>query len=626
MIDIQLNQGAVISLGSNEQGHLYALSLKDQAERELLHAPGPFVIIDGQPVIADDFTNQSIRFSSPGIRGEIAEANGLFRVELINPGHQALTCRIEVPVLSYRCSGSTRVFNPHAGGRLSARPDPIAAYYPAEATICALFFAEFERTTFGFGYLNREQRRVVLENGPVFGRGWMRGIFERLTIQGGGSCVLPPLYITVGNEWDQLIAPYTHYAQSYPDRLDTPAWVTETPWIFRDLPIHPFGMERFDELKQAIDDGFRYADTIGADPVFWMTPWWRSCDRLNGRWYFDHVGGDFTSAPEIVERVVEEVHRRGARIVAYTNVTAIGEYSDLFQQKADVVLVKNEHGGFSRNMEYPMFLTCPASLALHEQWDRNIDFMFGKLAVDGIFLDQAGGGYKAPYCYNADHGHDEPDSYGLGILGLLDHIRRRVKSINPLALIFGELAQDARNHLMDFWLWHWSWSKTINQTAYSEGASFFKHVIPDAVLLDQSNYSYRDEEEALRAVGRGVWLNVFDTATEPDFFAGCWEYYRRHRKLLQTRPIPLPTDSPDVAALLFGPVDGTAIIGILQPRGKRREVGLRLPPELGGVDAAVLWRPLGAPDSVSLRRDTPGNTMVPLSEGGGVLELSLGVT
>ncbi len=613
-------QGGSVRLGANDQGELCAFSLCDLSGQELLLQPGPFLLLNNLPVRVTSITDRAIVFCGQDVEGEIAAQEEQFQIVLENKGACARTVRFEAPVLSYACSAQTRIFDPNSGGNLAPRTQSVLAIYPAEASLCALFFTEPEGTGFGFGYLNREQRRMVLENGPMLGCGRMRATFEQLRLDAGDTVSLPPFYLAVGREWDALLAPYARYADTFPVRTDTPDWVHAEPWVFRSLPIHPFGLERWDDLVRAIDEGFQYAEARGASPVFWITTWWKSCERIRGRWYFDHMQGDFTEAPELVERVIKEVHRRGARIVAYANVTALGEYSDLFQAEADEVLVRADHGGFVRNMEYPMFLYCPASQGARALWQRIVAFMIGQLQLDGIFLDQAGGGNKAPYCQHPGHGHTEADSYGQGMLGLLEQIRTQAKALNPEAVIFGELAQDARDHLVDFWLWHWVWSGVVKQSAYSEGASFFKYARPAAILLDQEAGQCPDEAEAVRALSRGVWLNVYDQAGSATHHTACWAYYRRHRVLLQTRPQPLRTDSPDVAALLYGPVDGLALVGFLSPRREPEDVGVWLPPGFGEQMDAVRWRPSGTQD-VRLCREDSGKTMMPVSDGGGMLEI-----
>lgn len=616
--------GGVLRLGADSRDQLCALSLLDGAGRDMLEAPGPVILVDGRPVRITAVETAAMQFAAPGITGELDCAGGVFQLSLRNTTAAQRVVRLEAPVFAYVSTDATRVFHPGTAGRLAPCAQSVTSVYPGGASVCALFFTEFDRSGFGFGYFNGEQRRVVLENGPQWGCHRMRAVFERVPLPADGAPVrLPRFYVAVGHDWDELLAPYARYAaQTFPARADTPDWVTAGNWVIRKLRIHPFDLDRLPELERAISEGCRAAKARGVEPVFWIEPWWQSCERLRGRWYFDHVQGDFTVAPPLVERVVREVHRRGARIVAYANVTALGEYSDLFQTRADEVLVRDQHGAFVRNMEYPMFMYCPASDGARELWDRVVDFMLGELRLDGIFLDQAGGGSKAPECHNPAHGHAQTDCYGPGLLELLARIRARAKAINPQAVIFGELAEDARDHLMDFWLWHWEWSGVVRQPAYAEGACFFKYVRPAAVLLDQSAAQYPDELEAARALGRGVWVNVFDGS---DWLGGhceaAREFYQRHRHLLQTPPRPLRTDSPDVAAVLFGPLDGRALVGFLQPRHAAAiPVGVWLPAALRGAQTVGLWTAAGLVETPISPPDADGRCMIAIPAGGGVAQ------
>ena len=185
-------------------------------------------------------------------------------------------------------------------------------------------------------------------------------------------------------------------------------------------------------------------------------------------------------------------------------------------EKAGNLLVKGEGGWKVRNWGYPMFMLCPDNPYTIMYWESVMQYLFGELRLDGILLDQAGGGFHAPYCFNPAHNHTDHDCYGQGMLKLLDGIRQKIRSIQPEAFIFGELAHDFRTRYVDFWLWHWFFGGLEDCRGYGETLVWMKYIRPDAIFVEWEPKICSPEPQAAKVAGRGVWLNAHMPGQDDD--------------------------------------------------------------------------------------------------------------
>ena len=600
---------------------------------------------------AGEATGSPYGAGDPPVRGEIrlsAAADGSHIVVRVSVRSEAdRTVTLTVPRMRFAASPSTRYLDPNTGGSLRPRTNAFRSVYPGGASICATFAAEPvaagadgaepERapatggtaetsvtgepggTGLGFGFFNEAQRRIELENGPEPESALMAATFRRLYLPAGVDVELPAFYLTTASHWDAALAPYRAWARrTWPLRDDTPDWVTKRNWLFHTVLTNEENDPSEEAIARSIVDHVKLCRKLGTEPVIWIQNWWRSCDLIHGRFGFDHVQGDFDRARPKAELAVRRAKELGARVCVYVNVTAIGEYSEFFHEAGDVLL-QNEHGGPVRNWAFPMMMLCPGARQTKEYWNRIVRYLFGELGIDAIFLDQAGAGHEAPYCYHPAHGHDDPDCYGRGMLELLESIRSTVQTIKADALVFAELAHDARTPYVDFWLWHWFFSGLDREIdTYAEALVWMKYVRPDAVFVEQEPGHASPEVHARRVLGRGIWLNPHYPGQEIEpYHLACWESYRAEHRLFEGEVYRLECDDPEVSAVCFGgpaersmaerdPAEGgptvdRAIVGLMRPGAlSERASGRRV--SIGGL-------PVRAGESLSVRT-LPGGEQI----------------
>ncbi len=529
------------------------------------------------------------------------------------------TVALTVPRMRFAASPSARYLDPNTGGSLRPRETPFRSVYPGGACICATFAAEpaagdpvsaganaadrhaacadtaathrgaarsesdaarpgsdrARAPGLGFGYFNGAQRRIELANGPEPESALMSATFRRLRLPAGVRMELPPFYLTTASHWDSELAPYRAWAgRTWPLRDDSPEWVTKRNWLFHTVLANEDNDRADEAIERSIREHVELCRELDTEPVIWVQNWWRSCDLIHGRFGFDHVQGDFDRARPKAELAVSHAKEFGARVCVYVNITAIGEYSEFYHEAGDVLL-QNEHGGPVRNWAFPMMMLCPGARQTKEYWNRIVRYLFGELGIDAIFLDQAGAGHEAPYCYHPGHGHDDPDCYGRGMLELLESIRSTVRGIKPDALVFAELAHDARTRYVDFWLWHWFFSGLDRELdTYAEALVWMKYVRPDAVFVEQEPAHASPEVHARRVLGRGIWLNPHYPGQQVEsYHLDCWRAYRAEHALFEGAIRRLDCDDPEVSAVCFGFATGPgedetldrAIVGLMRP-------------------------------------------------------------
>ncbi len=565
-----------VRLAEFETAHGRALPLLNTA----------FIAIDERPVtmtgvLADGFS----WCAENGVRGTVNAEIGdgathvLFRTALESDVDRVVT--IELPRIGFEASRETRYLDPGTGGSYRPRTGAFSSVYPGGASFCATFAADPPgpgAAGIGFGFLNSEQRRIEISNGPGPERATMAGLFRRVEVKAGRQTRLPALYLTTATQWDAALVPYRDWCVNvWPSRADSAEWVKDRNWLFHTLLTNERNTPSESEIKDEITAHVERCRSLRTQPVIWIQNWWRSCDRIGGPYGFDHFQGDFDRARPEAAYAIRYARELGARTCVYLNVTAIGEYSD-FYRHADELMIKNAYGGNVRNWAFPMMMLCPGAAATKDYWKGVMSYLFGELGIDGVFLDQAGAGHEAPYCHNPAHGHDEPDCYGRGMLELVKEIRSTVKSIRPEALVFGELAHDARTTFVDFWLWHWFFSGLDREIdTFAESLVWMKFLRPDAVFVEQEPTHCSPAVHADRVLGRGIWINAHMPGQSVDtYHTDCWDAYREHHRVFESGIARLDTDDPDVAAVAYGfdpaafAETGTVVIGLMRP-GKMAE-------------------------------------------------------
>jgi len=556
----------------------------------------PFLTIDSLPVKITSVNESSLNFVSSCIFGSLrfdfsdTEAISIEVTLHATEYKQVCLC---MPIIPFKPTTETLYFNPDTGGSLKNVSTPFRSIYAAEASICATFAYENGEYGLGFGFLNGEQKRIVIENGPKHGMAVMSATFEILILQPDVEITLPTFYITAGKTWQNFLTPYKLWMNKTGIlRNDTPHWVFHSPWHLHVILSQDTPWKTKEEIFEEIDRCCQFGEKKGFKPLFFFLDWWKSCEKIRGKWYFDHFQGDFLEARQLTKDAITYLKQKGAMCGVYVNITAIGEYSELFH-RADDILVKDANGGYARNWHYPMFMTCPDNDAIHKHWDSIVDYLFAELGLDCLFLDQAGGGYGAPYCFNSAHRHDDPDCYGKGLLNLIARIKNRVRSIRPDAFVYGELAHDFRTEHLDCWLWHWSFSGLNKKNSFGDALIWMKYIRPDAVFIE---FDCQTENEARALASRGVWINVWPsdnllTSEKDKFLEYSWRAMLRDCSLLIGEPMALQTDCLDVSAVLFGAevVQFKFILGFIQTYDINRIVQVWLPLKDGELVRINYW-------------------------------------
>ncbi len=96
-----------------------------------------------------------------------------------------------------------------------------------------------------------------------------------------------------------------------------------------------------------------------------------------------------------------------------------------------------------------MLMFCPGAPGMREYWEENLRYILCTLDADGLFLDQVCGGFPSQYCFDPEHQHAHPDSYGQDFYRLVDFIAERARQLKPDCYVGGELMLDSRGVLLD---------------------------------------------------------------------------------------------------------------------------------------------------------------------------------
>ncbi|MEI6519962.1 MAG: DUF6259 domain-containing protein [bacterium] len=388
-------------------------------------------------------------------------------MSLTNSGADA-EVRVAYPYLFYHIDQEqqVRAFDPTFGGVLEVFKHPLDNHYPGPASYC-LMAASGEESTVAVGVFDTEQRNIRLRHIPAGVEGHIRFLIERVLIKQNETITLPRQFIKIGDDWAAAMAPYRDWLQNnFTRKRQQPDWwvngnFTETRkahciapwfppdavagvWIFNDL-----GRPRtFEDVKKEVDEAVRMGDEEGFTPIFFQFGWWKNMAELRGMFMFDSLCGDYTEAHDLTRRVVDYIHERGARTFLYTNMIAIGDETKVFKTQPELLIC--DGAGFPvYNSGYPMLMLCPGAPGIKEYWNKVIDYILKDMDADGIFFDQACGGFPPQYCYAAGHNHAHPDTYGQDFLALMDYTGSRMREIKPDSIIVAELYHDTRALMLD---------------------------------------------------------------------------------------------------------------------------------------------------------------------------------
>jgi hypothetical protein len=606
----------------DSRGVLSLMRLRGRNGKDILLRPAPVLAIDGAPVRVDECEGTRFSVVAGPVTGTLNAAaddthpNGCLRLSISLRAEQTRIVRVDVGWIRTARDDGTVWFNPRAGGGLVRRTASFEAVYPGGASACAVFCLGTKASGGAgpvLGFFNEEQRRICLRADIAPVETTLTASFEQLELPAGVSVDLPEAYLTVSDNWEDALAPYTRWVREHrPPRTETPGWVESRAWHFFTARISSFPDDQPAKLHAELDRGIRLCERVGAVPLIWLGHWWSGCCRTGGRWYFDHFQGDFLEVPSATREAVRYSHSRGAQVLVYLNITSIGELSSSYHA-TDGKLLIGAKGQTVRNAEYPMMMLCPAAQGTREYWFEVVDFLFGDLEVDGVFLDQAGGGHRAPYCYATDHGHDEIDVYGSGMIELLAALRERIHRHDPEAIIVGELAHDFRSSYIDLWIWHWNWSRLENRGGYGETLIWMRKLCPDALFVEQEAFRASPTERALELAGRGVWVNgtysagaaVVDRHPEqlpdqPDYHELLWEAQRSEPAALWGEPEFVHASEYCSAVLFRAPqLLNRALLSLMHPQRGTHTSRLHLPAPFGPWCSITPWPHGMATGSVS---------------------------
>ena len=206
---------------------------------------------------------------------------------------------------------------------------------------------------------------------------------------------------------------------------------------------------------------------------------------------------------------IAECKQMGCRIIPFFNGTLLDISTKEYGEKGDGWCVKGRSGSvylgydFSRAVTDYGFataslpLTTERNMTLHDicitsqeakaWWKNEIQRIVGRYQFGNLQLDQIG--HKCYACYDANHGHKQPqDAYTKDLLEFLSEIREQVLAINPDGVIIGEGFNDLIAQYCDgFWDW--------NQSEYAE---LLRYSVPwadysceiDALEFDKTNYCF----------------------------------------------------------------------------------------------------------------------------------------
>ena len=576
----------------------------------------PFLAINHRPVKVVNLEEKEISVMADGVEGIIRISHhskpARMEVEFELKSDESKEVRITAPMLRLENDDNRLYFDPNTGGSLRKRQEPFTSLYPAEASLCAVFAINGAGKGLGFGFYNQDQVRVRFQCGPSPEGDLLSATFEKVTLFAGQPYKLPTMYISEGGDWESLLKPYkTWFDTKYTPRTDTPKWVYSKRWLFHYLVCGNPLDEDYDALKHGIKNFVEVCEKEEIIPIIFIQNWWETCKKIKDFWYFDHFQGDFLAACDEVVDLVKYSHDLGAKVVFYINFTAIGEFSE-FYKDARPILAMNKWQQPERNGGYPMVMLCPAWEQTKQWWFSVFQYLFqGELALDGIFLDQAGGGYGAPYCYNQGHYHEQPDVYGKGMLDLLRDVRGYIHRINPEALIFGELAQDFRTQYVDFWLWHWFFGGLAEYSEEGETLVWMKYLTPQAYFLDQEPKCSSPYEVAMEESTKGVWLNgQFPKQTREEYHEVLWNAYFADVEIFHSPVKWIKTASPSLlSATMFNPGEKNFILALTQTQNAESvQVELDLP------ETTVRFTSWPTPDnSFEVMCDNEGVVKLPLA-------------
>lgn len=479
-----------------------------------------------------------------------------------------------------------RFLCPYFGGALQKRWDPFRVYYPGPAGLCASVAVHDDGVRgVGFGAFNEEQRRVLIEGGPMAGVATAALTYELVTLPASGQAVrLPDFFISVGGDWGELLRPYQRwYRACFGTTRNVPDWLKRADRMFVQYPHsgtpdtvlsgeaqHPYNDEEAVRMADETLDGLAkiYPERRGL--IYSGGGWWKSEER----WYA-HVKakphdvreswgecttGDYLQARYDMARVVRHAHERNGAMVLYVHGYTIGSMSDFWPQHPESIIRgrDGEHevsdGMNSCGDGWIRYLLCHGTPAARELYEQTADRIVGDWDADGIFLDQIGGGRQARYCFDPAHRHEHPDVIGENLLDFLKWFRARIKKLKPDGILAGELTHDARLAYMDV---QTSAHRLVREAPgpdrggnVLEYEAFLRYLNPGGLVAVWSG----SPEQFRFSLFNGIWLGC----VPPDLCAAPDAHLRAIHKLFLDRIDfftgelePAPCDAVDGAVHIF---------------------------------------------------------------------------
>lgn len=567
-----------------------------------INPPEPFVKIRLQaptltlagvkPIHASLFADSSKSIGWSGQAGDLLlrgdcqpDHNFSWRLNFVleNHGDKDEEVRVTLPYVFYHFDQDrpVRTFSPLFGGVLEETQIPLRISYPGPASFCMTAAVGLECSV-AVGLFNADQRHVVIRHIPAGVDGQIRFVFERVFVASGQTVELPTMFISTGVDWAEAMRPYRDWFQTaFPRRRGRPEWwergsFAETRFAHCLAPVNPpdaaagvwiFDNEgrprAFGQVKAEIDEIVEQGLKKGFQPLFYQFGWWQNMAEIQGLFMFDSLCGDYTAAHKLAREVVEYIHSRGARTYFYTNAISAGDETEVYRQHPEL-FVRDASGFPVYNMEYPMLMFCPGAPGMREYWERILQYLLVDLGVDGLFLDQVCGGAPPAYCYNPDHHHAHPDTYGRDFLALIDFIAELARRLKPDAYIGGELVQDSRGVLLDEAHGYGYTGPRTRPLASPEalrGTPPAEYYVFTRTLCPEIYSSHAASGLALMNGAAGHPADAL---------------WRDHRPVFESNCTPCRVEPPGALAYLYGPKDGRAVLAV-RASGSFGQVKITLP-------------------------------------------------
>ena len=287
---------------------------------------------------------------------------------------------------------------------------------------------------------------------------------------------------------------YTKWAGERFIQRQIPAWVQNMTGWQRIIMKHQYGKIyfKYKDLVTAYENGRK----CGLDTLL-VFGWWRGCFD-NG--YPIYEPDDALGGADELKWAIDEIHRRGGRVILYNNGVLLDVTTDYYKQIGERIEKKNIEGisyreyyafaDYGTMLRYFGHKTFSSACHANDEWKQKlVENAKIKLSFDpdSIFFDQLGG-HLPRLCFDNRHKHgnriDEDVKYKIENVGAVREIMPADKCIGT------ENVLDAMVGCFDF-------SHGCIYAGYKEYRfpSLFRYAFPDVVV---TNRFAHDEKDSFR--------------------------------------------------------------------------------------------------------------------------------